>query len=111
MKPQHTLLPWTRAIADNKKYDVHICELRTGKLVASVIRTTPGIEGDANGEFIVRAVNSHEALLNAVKNVVWKLSHDHSASGKGDDCKPATINRNDAVVELCREAIKQAEGK
>lgn len=47
------------------------------------------------------------ALLEACKQIVWKLGHNHMVDGK---CVPGTIDRNDATVRMAIEAIAKAEG-
>lgn len=47
-------------------------------------------------------------LLEAARQVLWKLSHNFSASGNGDDCRPGTVDRNDATVEMLARAIAKA---
>lgn len=49
------------------------------------------------------------SLINAARAVVWKLSHSYSASGRGDDCRPASIDRNDATVRDLEAAIAREE--
>lgn len=48
-------------------------------------------------------------LLEACKQIVWKLSHNH-ADGIGPDAKtwPGTINRNDITVKMAEAAIAKA---
>jgi hypothetical protein len=48
------------------------------------------------------------ALLNACKNVIWKLSH---GGDKGKGFEMNTIDLKDAVVRLCEKAIAKAEGR
>jgi hypothetical protein len=47
-------------------------------------------------------------LLEACKNVVWKLSH---GGDKGNGFEMNTIDLKDAVVRLCEAAIAKAEGR
>lgn len=53
------------------------------------------------------ALAERDALLVALKNIVWKLNRDESPSGQGDDCVPAKIDRNDAVIRAAAEIISQ----
>ena len=48
-------------------------------------------------------------LLEACKQIVWKLSHNHDDGNGGT--KPATITRNDATVRMAVAAIAKAEGE
>lgn len=63
-------------------------------------------EGNANA----RLMASAPTLLEAAKQVIWKLSFEHSPSGKGGDCHHARMDRTDATVKMLCEAIAKAEG-
>ena len=60
----------------------------------------------------LNGLRSHEELLEACKQIVWKLSHNHS-DGIGPNSRtwPGTIDRNDATVKMAVEAIAKAEGR
>lgn len=46
-------------------------------------------------------------LLNAIDGLLWKLSHNYSASGTGIDSVPSTVTRRDASVRvLVRELAR-----
>ena len=47
-------------------------------------------------------------LLTAARQIVWKLSHNHSPSGKGNDCVPGRIDRRDITVKLLEAAVLNA---
>ena len=52
--------------------------------------------------------NAGADLLEACRQIIWKLSHNHSPSGNGDDCHPATITRDDISVKMAASALKFA---
>ena len=62
------------------------------------------LECRANARLIAAAPE----LLEACKQIVWKLSHNHDDGNGGT--KPATITRNDATVRMAVAAIAKAEG-
>ena len=47
-----------------------------------------------------------DALLEACRNIVWKLSHNHKQPGYSG---PAKITRQDATVRMAVEAIALCE--
>ena len=51
------------------------------------------------------------ALLEGARQVLWKLSHTHSPSGRGDDCRPGPVDRTDATVHMLREAYDKIRGE
>ncbi len=89
-KPQHTPTPWTRAITSAKNMDCLIVNER-GKNIAGVFAHPD--TGDADSEFIVRAVNSHEALLEACKRASFETQ----------------INGD--ILTILKQAIAKSEGK
>ena len=46
-----------------------------------------------------------QEMLNALKGIVWKLSHNW------DDGKPARIDRRDATIRNAVDLIAKAEGR
>ena len=46
-------------------------------------------------------------LMAAAEQVLWKLSHNYSASGKGYDSVPAPIDRRDATAKMLRKAVER----
>lgn len=56
------------------------------------------------------AWEQYQALVHAAKNVIWKLSHNHS-KGDGSPSYPGTIDRRDATIHLVEAALKAAEGE
>ena len=94
---KHTPLPWKIAFVrptpgSRLVHDWHI-EDAAGKLVCWVPEVGP-----ANAEFIVRACNSHEQLLEACKNLLTAL----------DNC-PGEFNYSSAVEDAAGAAIAAAQ--
>ncbi|MDH3629312.1 MAG: hypothetical protein OES25_16875 [Acidobacteriota bacterium] len=58
-----------------------------------------------------RLIAAAPDLLAACEGLLWKLNHQHSESGKGDDCKPATVDRKDAAVRAVITAVRKARGE
>lgn len=55
-----------------------------------------------------RIARAAPGLLEAAKQVIWKLSHNHDVDGyKG----PGRITREDATIKMLVEAIAKMEGK
>ena len=100
---QHTPMPWQRQGFDilshgpngTHAYFLARCQPDNGK---GVVRVDTEAEAVANADFIVRAVNSHEALLRAAKLAIVAYR---------EQFKDATPNWFIGLLQ----AIKQAEGK
>jgi hypothetical protein len=110
----HTPTPW-RVVENDGAYvkASYLARLRietapeSGRdlCLALVITDTSELNNRANADFIVRAVNSHDDLLEALKAVTETLASwtaDHSF-----DCT-AHI---DAVLAVANAAISKAEGR
>lgn len=100
---QHTPTPWHRNVSPAYKYPIYADKNgdpngRDWIHIAAVLSGNPNAEADL--DFIVRAVNSHGALLRAAVYALNELQHPHP----NPENKALTIN------EL-KEVIKQAEGK
>jgi len=50
-----------------------------------------------------------QQLIEATKQLLWKLSHNTSPSGNGGDCRPGTVDRNDATIRILGQALNFAE--
>lgn len=60
-----------------------------------------------------RLIATAPELLEALKQIVWKLERKEVVGSKFDGgvrCEFAKIDRNDAVIGLAREAIAKATG-
>jgi hypothetical protein len=94
MKPQHTPTPWELYQDEDLG---HWFIWAKGNMAANIPRRIDGID-KANADFIVRAVNSHEALLKAAKH--WEVcDFPHEIRFRCKDCV------------MAEKAINQAEGK
>lgn len=91
-KTQHTPTPWKFQGENivNGSRDGNFAIFAKGEVIATAV-------GKADAAFIVRAVNSHEALLGLLKQV---LNH----TNVGEVC-------GGALFVSIKEAIAQAEGK
>ncbi len=92
-KPQHTPTPWQieyQKIVDSQPSSGY----NFNKIIAH-----PGHQDDweANAKFIVRAVNSHEVLLNALKFVLNNIG--------------GNFTDRHGLREIVSRAITQVEGK
>ena len=55
-----------------------------------------------------RLIAAAPELLEAAKQVIWKLSHNHDVDGYNG---PGRITREDATVKMLYAAIAKAEGR
>ena len=87
-------MPWR--VEENSRYrglwDVYDCD--GNQIVAGKIKE------------VARLIAAAPELLEACKQIVWKLSFNHRDS---DYEGPARIDRNDAVVRMAVAAIVRAE--
>ena len=101
---EHTKGPWTlkkgAMVHSNLGVSRHFIIL-SGEVGLATVDAYKGIDNEANAEFIVRAVNSHEELLKACKLVARAVGDSIDASSK-----PATV-----VIDAIVAAIAKAEGK
>lgn len=101
---KHTPTPWNysensvNAWSDSCKDrgNIFSCQLRTGTHI-------PENQNEINAGFIVRAVNSHEELLEACKRVLAMLEH----CGYGG----SNISDEKAHEKMLKDLIAKAEGK
>ena len=87
-KPQHTPTPWKYENHEIWGKNQNIAEIHNSKSIFA------DGEPEANAEFIVRAVNSHEDLVFGIKNAIVML----------DETAPMV------AIEL-RKVLAKAEGK
>lgn len=97
----HTPTPWHRNVSPAHKYPIYADkngnpEGRDWIHIAAVLPGNPNEEADL--DFIVRAVNSHEELLAAAKNAVSYIEGDKK-------------QWPDEIDLQLRKAIAKAEGK
>lgn len=98
---EHTPTPWTQFMT-GKQYHVGICQAKTIKEVALVLNQKEYSEADANAAFIVRAVNAHEALLDALNLALATIER----------LKPPTpYDSTQGTRDVIKKSIKQAEGE
>lgn len=104
-KPQHTPTPWHLHDTENAT----ICGPDHLSLALCEARSRKGSENDANAAFIVRAVNSHEALLDVVKEALCHL--DPNCEYDGANANGKEVSEYAKLVIAMYEAIAKAEGK
>jgi len=93
-KPQHTPTPWTVAKAEPNPRCWHLHgENWRGPYLASVAR-------EANAAFIVRAVNAHEALVQAIEYTLTS----------GADLLDRELMKYHDVTSVLRAALALAKG-
>ena len=70
---EHTPTPWTVFNPDNDQHIGDYLEIyHESILIADVLRPGP-VDAKANAAFIVKAVNSHEELLESLQSIVDRL--------------------------------------
>jgi len=67
-----------------------------------------GRKADGSHEANARLIAAAPELLEAAKQVIWKLSHNHQT---GTYTGPAQITRLDATVRMLEEAVSKAEAR
>jgi len=118
-EPKHTPTPWhIRSYTNYKGFS--IWEERGSKCVCERWDNLEGQQeiNKANAEFIVRAVNSHQALLDACRQIAnGPFSHDCPHCHKTDRYQVASEgikfehHKEDCPVRIAMTAIRLAEGK
>lgn len=88
-KVSHTPTPWQ---TDQDGF----IESMAGTYIAEVSSDSDKAEAQADAEFIVRAVNSHEELLDALERIVVECNLDDAML--------------DVVRQIAEKAIAKAEG-
>jgi hypothetical protein len=108
-EPKHTPIPWRIGYYNAQKCTIGIVvDTDAGEdVVAEVCHHDgylPGEFGEANAAFIVRACNSHDALLAACRRLLDVIDeyglHDHAGEDIGD-----------VETSAARAAIAEAEGQ
>jgi hypothetical protein len=105
-KPSHSPLPWSLTATSR--------HMRTGGGINSYVLDADGayvtneIRRPENAEFIVRAVNSHHQLIEALKDVIARLDHVF-ATGEVILCDDAPT-RFSELEDIVRAALAAAEG-
>lgn len=97
----HTPLPWKAAIGPDDRFphkgNVYGAD---GIIVASLAGVwREGVESEANAEFIVRACNSHEELLAALRFVCAEIRNRSS------------LEHLERCANLAEEVMAKAEGR
>jgi len=98
---QHTPGPW--------HYRPVVHEIQAGPFNVKVAQMPMDGQGRSYDENLANAaiIAAAPDLLEACKQIVWKLSHNHDDGNGGT--KPGTIDRRDATVRMARAAIAKAE--
>lgn len=108
LKVEHTPTPWhihdrIYEIADTNTYqcqpDDETIQVKTIKAGLDDIAYVP-VGDEANAALIVRAVNSHEALVEALKGLFEHCAMVHKHWGEGSNAREA-----DAAIETARKLI------
>ena len=111
-KAAHTPTPWSvRAARNDEGYGLLICD-EDQTILAGMdtwLGPTPEAEMEANAAFIVRACNSHAALVEALRKMM-KLVADFEDAAKGD-CDMPELSEADSIHEQARAAIARATGQ
>lgn len=107
-KPAHTPTPWlaVKAPASEHKEGIHwyIEEGSQHATVATIYMLCTKEWTDANAAFIVRAVNAHEELLEALYQALPYVEDQLQDQGY----KPGAVERK---IKFIKEAIAKAEGR
>jgi hypothetical protein len=97
---QHTPTPWRRSLTETSLI------LAGPYAVAAVLPNRPAVENYANADLIVRAVNAHDALVAACRNLLpLALKYYRSLPDDG----PEQDHYMTAVIEPAETALAAAE--
>ena len=110
----HTPGPWYHATRKDKRESIILDSALTpeGNIpkgtnwIASVYPVSTENDHIANAAFIVRACNSHDALVSALQSLFEHCAMVHKCWGDGDNTKEA-----DAAIKSALAAIKSATGQ
>lgn len=121
----HTPTPWKvfawKEFEDGERAARHHIQSEAGQLISRCYkRNLSLVESEANAEFIVRAVNSHDELLEAVNatlkyysalSVIWKENNGSIVGDKGYSIQHDELDRlqreSFAKVQQAIEKLKQ----
>ena len=107
-KAAHTPTPWSvRAARNDEGYGLLICD-EDQTILARMdtwLGSTPEAEMEANAAFIVRACNSHAALVEALKAIREEAT---AYPEGGEDCFKYSLS---LIAEKARAAIARATGQ
>jgi len=117
MSEEHTPTPW--AIKENNLGCKEIVHLRKGETeydsFFTAIGYTHGLaceaQDKANAEFIVRACNSHETLIEACKNLTACVCRNQKLLKQYGDKYSAILTANVQAWTEAKAAIEEAERK
>lgn len=106
---KHTKLPWKQVdvddglliYSDNKLVAISQWHIICNEIYKNQV-TKNGEEASANAKFIIRAVNNHYELVEALKSTLHELGLVCSSSGRTDIETPA--------MKKAKQALKNAEG-
>lgn len=96
---QHTATPWSRNISPASKYPV-IFAGRNTHVAQVVTRGLSDEEIEGNCDFIVRAVNSHTKLVEALKCALTEIHNPGAMSHQGIDI----LEMIDSALALAKES-------
>ena len=102
LKPQHTPTPWN-VIEDENTYEV-IIDSKKGVIAKTLLNHMELIQAERNAKFIVRAVNSHDGLVRALKLL---LQLDVECHARPDKMNGLLLDVRAELVQL----LAKAEGK
>jgi hypothetical protein len=116
--PKHTPTPWWRGTTVKEglgKDGIGIVD-GSGKAIALV--STRRMDGEANGEYIIQAVNAHEDLLKAAKDALGRMEatlediwEGKVKDGESYGTVEAMRDVAETGVDILQDAIRKAEGK
>lgn len=106
---KHSPLPWTADIGDRLSDGSDCWEINSPTESIAEMMCPKDIE-KANAEFIVRCVNAHEALVDALKTAMPIIA-SHMAMTGGDVRGLGGSFQDRLVFDKCEDALKLAEGE
>lgn len=109
VESEHTPTPWR--VGEREAGDLVILagERRIARMAFDLYVST--FAADANAALIVRAVNAHEALLSALRNLIDGIySHQRAHKCPGFDCATCTPGGHIAEAEAAL-ALATTEGR
>ncbi len=117
-KTKHTAVPWkfrehdTGSYSGNIAHDYQGGEGNMTRTIAVILKYAGDEEAKANGEFIVKAVNAHDQLVEALKRAsrvllnVYREDRTGFVSGRYDD--PGDEEQEQVEADLFLDEIKEA---